>query len=185
MTVVRSGLSEGEMNRVFKRKALAWIVSHPRAYLDLCALRLWKLYGAAKDAWLAYAVGGSWVHALRAPVSLFMFLGLLWAVWRWRELWPLLVAVAGYSLGLALTFCDSRYQEPLGPFLLIFAAGLVVATWQAGVDLVRGAPLAPADGKADRAPTEGQDTTQPARGGKRSRGRHGRKRRSGKRRVAR
>lgn len=182
--VVRSGLPEGEMNRVFRNEAVAWIVSHPRPYLDLCLLRLWKLYGAAKDVWLSN-VAGEWVHALRAPASLFMFFGLLWAFWRSREYWPLLVAVASYSVGLALTFCDSRYQEPLGPFLLIFSAGLLVGAWEAVTSLLRRSSPAAASGggKASGASIGGRDGTHPSKASKKSGGRHGRKRKSGRRRA--
>jgi 4-amino-4-deoxy-L-arabinose transferase-like glycosyltransferase len=119
-------LPEREANEVFRAEALQWIMAHPAPYLKLGAVRLARLFGYPSDIWLREVWGVKQEATLRLLSTPLVLFALGYGLGHARRFRLPLVALGGYSLGLAATFCDGRFQELNGPVMVIFLAAGVV-----------------------------------------------------------
>jgi 4-amino-4-deoxy-L-arabinose transferase-like glycosyltransferase len=119
-----TGKSEVERERIFRRYATKWILSHPRRYGELCLMRLYKTlwidWDNPKSHNAAYV--GSRVIILLLSVS-----GLIVAISRrWHLLYPLAL-VGSCLLIYTLTLTAARFAIPVEPVLL--ALGSATFGW--------------------------------------------------------
>lgn len=134
---------EAERNRQAQALALAYMQSHPLETLALWPAKLWYLYG--KDIrgvfWNEYGLnltdhGRRWFAALKIGAQLY-YAGVLVAgglallnLWRARRQTPIpllgLWLCLYFTLIHLLTFGESRFHFPLMPWLMMFAATLLL-----------------------------------------------------------
>ncbi|MFC1806832.1 tetratricopeptide repeat protein [Candidatus Omnitrophota bacterium] len=121
-------LSEGEVSRYYFHKAIDFMKKNPAKFLKLLILKLrltfnsQELYDAAY-----YPVYADFIRLLKLPFFSFFLigplgiLGILLSARRWRELMPLYIFIASYTLSIVIYFVNSRYRLPLAMMLMIFS----------------------------------------------------------------
>jgi 4-amino-4-deoxy-L-arabinose transferase-like glycosyltransferase len=130
-------LNEVERDRHFGREAIAFIRTHPLAYLKLSVRRAVATFDRESigvvwnQTGLERRFGSRVLMPLKALSSLFwwsmLLLGVVGVVrtlrqGRARALWPLLAALAFFAVVPILTVAQDRYHVPIDPLLAIFAA---------------------------------------------------------------
>jgi hypothetical protein len=113
------GRSEVEREAIFRRYVIDWVGAHPRRFLELCGLRLWKTLWIDSDNPKAHHPA----YALSRALLLVLWLpGLALAfAWGWRLLYPLLLLASCIGV-FTLTLTAARFAFPLEPIQLAFAA---------------------------------------------------------------
>ena len=128
-------LGPAEVSGYWRDRALEWVSSHPRAWLELTARKLLLLCNAHEAVDTEDPDShAEWSAPLRAASVLFHFgvlapLGLLgmWLVRaRWRELWLLYAMAAVYAASVVFFYVLARYRYPLALLLIPFAAVALV-----------------------------------------------------------
>jgi len=145
------GLTEAEIDRLFWRKGMAWIRTHPGEFLRLVGaklVRFWRLWPHAEHVGTATAVVAGVTFA---PVLLLALWGLARARSRWRPV-LLLILLFGYYTALHAVFMAiTRYRVPIVPYLIVLAAWGAVDVW----GRVRGRREEEDDGDADEGMSDG------------------------------
>jgi hypothetical protein len=123
ISLILSG--EPNYNRERQRQAIAYIESHPRAFLKNLADRF-------EDTWTATYDSGAepWILALRArradvwfctAFSVLSFAGLILALFAgWADSLPLAMCLLLFPIPYYVTHTALRYRHPIDPFMTIF-----------------------------------------------------------------
>lgn len=120
------GLSEVEIDRLFRRKGMAYIREHPGHFLRLAGakfVRFWRLWPHADYVGreTATVAGVSFT-----PILLLALWGLVQSRRRWRPV-LLFVLLFGYYTALHMVFMAvTRYRVPIVPYLVVLAAWGIV-----------------------------------------------------------
>lgn len=122
ITAQYEGLDEVGVDRLLMREGLKYVRSHPGTFLKLCALkfiRFWFNVGFADPpsrTSIVFAVG----NALLLLLALYGILGSGLAVHR--AAWPAYMLVVYYTGLHVVLFATARYNIPVMPYVLCFAA---------------------------------------------------------------
>jgi tetratricopeptide (TPR) repeat protein len=124
-------LTQAEVSRYWTWRALEYIWTQPRDWLELMGRKIMLVWNATEVAdtedQLSYAdwsvplrvAGRVWHFGVLAPLALFG----IWATWpRRSELALLYLLPAAYVLALLAFAVMARYRYPLVPFLILFAS---------------------------------------------------------------
>lgn len=130
-------LSPSEVSHYWTKKALSYIISHPREWM-LLMFKKWRLLlnsleiGDTEDIY-TYAMHSG---LLKVLITLFHFgvittlaiLGICVTLKQWRRLWLLYIMICSYAASVTFFFIFSRYRYPIMAILAIFAgAGTIKA----------------------------------------------------------
>lgn len=129
-------LKPSEIDRYYYKKALRWACSDPWSFLKLLIRKVYIFTNAYEVAnnFDLYYLKKQFPLLKYNPVSLyvvlpFAFFGMAVMAPRWREVAPLYIFVAGYSLSIVAFFVNARFRMPIVPFLVVFAAGAFFYLW--------------------------------------------------------
>jgi len=124
-------LTPAEVSSYWTEQSLAFMTSHPMAWMKLQARKAALLWNATEildtESQESYAewsaplrIGGIFGHfGVLVPLALF---GLLLSWNDRRRLWPVLAMIAAYAASVVMFYIYARYRYPLVPMLLLFAA---------------------------------------------------------------
>ena len=118
-----------ERDRAMRDSAIEYIVDHPRRFVELAWLKLWRLWRPWPYA-TQYAQPVLIVVSVATilPLILFALIGLaLWLKRWWRPLVPIVLFIGFISAVHMVTIGSVRYRFPMEPFLVILAAPAVAA----------------------------------------------------------
>ena len=124
-------LTPAEVSDYWSAQAVAFITSHPGAWLRLMARKGALLWNRTEwvdteseesyEEWSPLLGAGAWVGHFGVLVPLAL-LGVI-ATWRERaRLWVLYLLMAAYAASVVMFYVSARYRLPLVPFLVLFAA---------------------------------------------------------------
>lgn len=120
------GLTEAEIDRLFWRKGMDYIRSHPGRFARLAGakfVRFWRLWPHADHVGRGTAIVGG---VSFIPILLLAVYGLFRARAHWRPV-LLFLAIFGYYTALHMVFMAiTRYRVPLEPYLIVLASWGVV-----------------------------------------------------------
>lgn len=136
-------LTQAEISRYWRDRAIAWIAVAPRAWLQLLgkkALLEWNGVEAV-DTDDMYTYRG-WSPILNAA-SRILFFGVLapiavLGIWttrgRWRDLWLIYALIAAYAAAVILFYVLARYRYPLAILIVPFAGAAIAGArgWWSG-----------------------------------------------------
>ena len=136
--VGRAPLRASEVSSYWRGEALGWVAAHPARAAAL-ALEKARLFWNAFEAWdvrsETLARPTSWVLGL--PLVCFSLLaplavaGIALSAARWRELFPLYLALATHFTTFVVFIALSRYRVPALSVLAVFAGVTPIALWDA------------------------------------------------------
>ena len=112
-----------ERDRALQKAAVAYIVEHPKRFIELAGLkfiRMWRLWPANEGYRNMSTILISIVSFV--PVLLLAGIGLFLKRRMLRRLSPILLFGAGYTGVHMIIVGTIRYRLPLEPFLIVFAA---------------------------------------------------------------
>lgn len=144
-------LTQGQTNRFWVGKALAYVADHPVDYLALELKKAWFLFHSHRwhDLNVAYRVdreleGRALPRFPLAAVTGLAVAGLFLAARKWREFFVPYAGFANQAGLILLTYASDRQRLSLLPFLVVFAAIAVKTAWEekARARWIAGAALA-------------------------------------------
>ena len=145
-------LSPREVSRWWLARAFEFVRERPGEWSKLLARKLFLTWNAREivdtTSLEAAADGSPLLDALRRGLHFGVLAPLAAAgLWltrrRWRDLVPLYLVLAGWSLAVAAFYVLARYRYPMVPVLALFA-GAALAAVARGADRPRGRELATA-----------------------------------------
>jgi hypothetical protein len=116
-----NSLPELKRSTTFASAAREWIAAHPLQFLKVGCLRMirfWNIVPNTNEVPWYYA----WVTAPSfGPVLILAIV--CSATWRpWRDLWPIWLLIAWFSVLHFIVLGSLRYRLPLEPFLIVMAS---------------------------------------------------------------
>ena len=144
---------QSQVSAVYRRRAIHYMRAHASRVPVVVAARIGRTWSVfrPKDM-LSYNLGEGrerWVTLLGLityyPLALLAVAGGWFLVRRRRgQLWPLLVPVATVTIGVAVTYGQTRFRSAAEPTIVILAAVAIAALWErasrdsSGHDLTQG-----------------------------------------------
>ncbi len=117
-----------EADRYFFKKAVEYIRAHPVRFLQLIKPKLigmWRPYQADSPVYAKIAAAVTYI-----PVVTLGLIGLVQNLPRWRDFFPVYFLIAYIFLLHIVLHGVIRYRYPVMPFFMIFAAHVLVKTWE-------------------------------------------------------
>ena len=119
-------LPEGERDRRFRERAIAYIRDEPLRFIQNAGrkfVRFWNIFPNHE----AHRQGAQFwlVVTSYGPVLLLTLLTVWLYRHRWRRLLPIYCLIAYFTMIHMVTIASIRYRLPLEPFLVVFAAAAV------------------------------------------------------------
>jgi len=116
-------LGEIEKSKVYKEKALNFIVDHPKEYFYLMWKKFIRLYSIVPNHESYQGFFYSFILSVSYGPVLFFFIASIFIFYKmWRELIPIYLLVLYFTAIHILFISSIRYRLPLEPFMILLAS---------------------------------------------------------------